>query len=107
MIKITGLRRVLFFVLLPMIGCAASSTDLPQSVGSATMLANGTIILHLRGETDGKIAESQFQILPTDSRYADIVKHVGGLRPGEEKSVPPWPAQDEHGKQKVEKDQGH
>lgn len=90
-----------------MIGCAASSTDAPHSIGSAMMLTNGTIVLHLRGETDGKIAETQFDISPTDSRYKDIVKHVGGLRPGEEKSVPPWPAQDEHGKQKTEKEQGH
>ena len=28
---------------------------------------------------------------PGDSTYQPIIDHVGGLKPGETKSIPPWP----------------
>jgi hypothetical protein len=28
---------------------------------------------------------------PSDPQYAEILRHLGGLKPGETKSVPPWP----------------
>jgi hypothetical protein len=28
---------------------------------------------------------------PSDSHYAEILQHLGGMNPGETKSVRPWP----------------
>ena len=30
---------------------------------------------------------------PGDNNYQQIIDHVGGLKPGETKSIPPWPDQ--------------
>jgi hypothetical protein len=29
--------------------------------------------------------------LPSDPRYQEVLKHLGGLKPGDDKLVPPWP----------------
>lgn len=55
------------------------------------MLPDGTIGLHLRSEEDGMIAEGYFEVAPDDPRYEDIRRHVGPIKPGEEKLVTPWP----------------
>jgi hypothetical protein len=61
----------------------------PASViGSAKLLSNGTIILRLRAE-DG--AEGYFEIKPNDPAYSETLAHVGELKPGQEKLIPPWP----------------
>jgi hypothetical protein len=63
-----------------------------QSIGQATMKEDGTIILRLRAETDdGALGEALFTYSPTDEDYNSILKHLGGLEPGESKPVPPWP----------------
>lgn len=62
-----------------------------QSIGEATMQADGTLVLRLRAESaDGAIGESLLTYLPTDDRYESILKHIGDLNPGESKPVPPW-----------------
>ncbi len=55
------------------------------------MTADGTIILDLRAETPGKAqGDAQFVYPPSHKDYKKILNHLGGLRPGEHKPVPPW-----------------
>lgn len=63
-----------------------------ESIGVATMRADGTIVLQLRAETDdGAIGDGYFTYAPTDKDYDSVLEHLGGLKPGESKPVPPWP----------------
>jgi hypothetical protein len=64
-----------------------------QSIGVASMEKDGTIVLQLRAELDGgaNFGEGYFRYPPTDPEYQKILKHVGGLKPGESRDVPPWP----------------
>lgn len=56
------------------------------------MEADGTLILNLRAEGPrGELGESRFRYSKTHQQYADILRHLGGLQPGETKRVPPWP----------------
>ena len=104
--------RALVFVLLAAAGCAKSSgghsetksslgkaasvsqSQTAASMGSAIMQADGTIVLRLRA-TDGTrmLNDIHLTYRPTDQpQYADLLAHLGGLRPGEEKPVvAPWP----------------
>lgn len=69
------------------------SLDAPElSIGSATMTKDGTIILDLRAEGAGGMAGDARLVYPRGHKqYDEILKHLGGLRPGETKPVPPWP----------------
>jgi hypothetical protein len=71
---------------------AGSSTMAnPQSIGTATMSPDGTIVLQLRAEGPGVRGEGRIVYPPTHKDYADVLKHLGGLKPGETKPVAPWP----------------
>jgi hypothetical protein len=62
------------------------------SVGVATMGPDGTIELRLRATgPGGMVGEGFLTYPPSDPQYAEILRHLGGLKPGEIKSVPPWP----------------
>lgn len=67
--------------------------EIPGSlpIGSAKMLPDKTVVLTLRAETDGAIGDAQFSYKPSDPKSAEIIKHVGGLKPGMEKVVLPFP----------------
>ena len=66
--------------------------DAPKYIGMATMEKNGTIILDLRAEDPkGAVGIGRLVYPPTHRQYKDILAHLGGLRPGERKPVPPWP----------------
>jgi len=43
----------------------------------------------------GRAARFQAVLMvePGDTNYQQIIDHVGGLKPGETKSIPPWPDQ--------------
>jgi hypothetical protein len=71
----------------------ASTARSNAPIGTATMTPEGTIILDLRAEDpNGKaIGDSRFVYPRGHREYADILKHLGGLKPGESKPVPPWP----------------
>ena len=63
-----------------------------KSIGEASMTDDGTIILKLRAEGPGKvIGDAQFRYEPNHPQYQMVLKHVGGLKAGESKPVPPWP----------------
>lgn len=64
----------------------------PASIGSATMEPDGTIILQLRaGGGGGPVGDGRFAYPPSHAQYQMILRHLGGLRPGETRPVPPFP----------------
>ena len=75
-------------IFLGLAGCVAAP---PSSIVVATMDAEGTIRLQLMAKGDGAVGDAVLVYSPTDPQYEEIKKHVGGLKPGEEKPVPPWP----------------
>jgi hypothetical protein len=77
---------------LPEANKTKSKQESSSSIGTATMTKDGTIILRLRSKSpDGSIGEAQLVYPKDHKQYSEILKHLGGLKPGESKSVPPWP----------------
>jgi hypothetical protein len=58
--------------------------------GTATMLDDGTLSLHLRLTSDGKPIDDTVTYKSSDRAYDDILRHLGGLRPGDTKQFRPW-----------------
>jgi hypothetical protein len=68
------------------------SEDAQRPIGLARMEDDGTLVLDLRAEGPGGLRGlAQIRCPPDDARYKGWVEHLGGIRPGEEKLVPPWP----------------
>jgi hypothetical protein len=101
---------------------AAPSAKSPEAIGTAEMEPNGTIRLHLWppaeptsdetfhpgvpwGFSQERIGYGEIEIQWTDAAYEHVLKHLGGLHPGEVKPVPPWRA-DEHWHCLVDPDRG-
>jgi hypothetical protein len=59
-------------------------------VGTAAMLDDGTISLHLRLNTDSKAVDDTLVYKVSDHAYDNVLRHLGGLRPGETKEFSPW-----------------
>lgn len=63
-----------------------------ESIGTATMTEDGTLVLDLRAEgPDGAHGDARLVYPKSHPQYASILEHIGGLRPNEKKPVPPWP----------------
>jgi hypothetical protein len=61
-------------------------------IGSATMAADGTITLNLRAEGQrGEIGDGAVTYARDNAHYQEVLKHLDGLKPGEDKCVHPWP----------------
>jgi hypothetical protein len=60
------------------------------SIGDAWLEKDGSITLRLRSTSDGQHLDGTFTYKPSDKDYGDVLKHLGGLKPGEIKPVPPW-----------------
>jgi len=58
--------------------------------GTAAMLDDGTLTLHLRLAGDGKPANDVLTYKVSDRAYDNVLRHLGGLRPGETKQFRPW-----------------
>lgn len=69
----------------------ASSSASQESIGMAEMAADGTITLTLRATGAGMVGDGQLVYPPSHPQYAAILKHVGPIRPGEQKPVAPFP----------------
>jgi hypothetical protein len=64
---------------------------LPASIGAATMTPDGTITLRLRAAgPGGMIGEGNLTYRRGSPQYDEVLQHLGGLKPGETKPVPPW-----------------
>jgi len=64
-----------------------------KSIGMARMLADGTIMVGVPGSGSGDRAQAVLTLKPGDTQYQPLLDHIGGLKPGETKSIPPWPDQ--------------
>jgi hypothetical protein len=58
--------------------------------GTATMQDDGSLVLHLRLTGDGKEIDDTLTYKPTDRGYDNVLRHLGGLDPGDTKSFRPW-----------------
>ena len=63
----------------------------PPYVGAAKMSSDGVITLQLWSQDGPNIAEAMVRIRPGEPRYEETLRHLGGLKPGEAKAIPPWP----------------
>ena len=61
-----------------------------QSIGTATMQQDRTIVLDLVASGPGLLGDGRLTYSPSDPNYDAILRHLGGLRPGEVKQVQPW-----------------
>jgi hypothetical protein len=67
-------------------------SPLPESIGAATMLEDGTLVLDLRAEdASGRRGDARRVYRKDHPRYRAVLDHLGGMKPGESKPVPPWP----------------
>jgi hypothetical protein len=97
---LTMIPRRLIALLALMVTCvtfavvAGAQQPLPceavASIGTATMADDGVITLRIRSLPPGPIAEGVFRYAPSDPQYAEIMRHLGGIMPGETKPVRPW-----------------
>ena len=80
----------------------ATEAPLPQAgtpprdqdhIGSASMLPDGTLHMQLRAVADdGTIGEMLMIVKPGEEGYDGYVQHLGGIQPGQHKSIPPFGA---------------
>jgi hypothetical protein len=87
-------------ILSVLLGCAAAqdaTTKNTTSIGVATMSVDGTITLQLMAEgAGGTVGDAVLVYKPGDKMYEEVKQHIGGIKPGEEKPVPPWPPSPSH-----------
>src|SRR3569832_2995132 len=70
---------------------AGESPSAAQSIGMARMHADGTILIGVSTGGSGDRAQAVMQLKPGDTQYQPVLDHIGGLKPGETKPIPPWP----------------
>jgi hypothetical protein len=91
-------RNILLASTMVFAASASSAQDVRPSdarpsmpyTGTAEMSDDGTLSLHLRLTSDGKPVEDTLTYKVSDHAYDDILRHLGGLRPGETKPFRPW-----------------
>jgi hypothetical protein len=70
----------------------SNSLNQAASIGQATMAQDGTITLDLRAQgPGGAVGDTRVVYPPADKNYEMVLKHLGGMKPGEVKPVPPFP----------------
>lgn len=71
------------------------NTNATEYIGMASMDENRNVILDLRA-TDGAGAVGVGRLVygPAHAQYEMLLEHVGGLEPGEQKPVTPFPEDD-------------
>jgi hypothetical protein len=69
--------------------------DKLESIGVASIDSEGTLHLRLKSSGPGPAGEAYIMYKKTDKNYAEVIAHIGGIKPGEFKSVPPWKEQSE------------
>ncbi|RZI54444.1 MAG: hypothetical protein EOP12_02860 [Pseudomonas sp.] len=66
--------------------------DPVETIGTATITADGTIVLSIRSQDSaGMIAEGLFNYAPGDPNYMVVLRHIGTIVPGETVGVGPFP----------------
>ena len=90
----------LFLILLTLGASSASAADdMPSRsdarpsipyAGTATMLDDGSLVLHFRSTSDGKPVDETLTYKTTDRGYDSVLRHLGGLNPGDTRDFSPW-----------------
>jgi hypothetical protein len=92
-------RTLLVIVMLCIAGASVAQDIKPSSqdarasmpyLGTADMSDDGTLSLRLRLTSDGKPVGDTLTYKVTDRAYDNILRHLGGLNPGETKQFRPW-----------------
>ena len=84
-------RRAVLAALPALSDAASAQTTAPESIGTARMEPDGTVILDLVARTGGVVGQGRLTYPPGHPDRGAILRHLGGLRPGEMKPVPPFP----------------
>ena len=58
--------------------------------GTATMHVDGSLALRLRLTSEDKEISDMLNYKTSDRGYDNVLRHLGGLRPGDTKSFRPW-----------------
>ena len=75
----------------PPLASEARPEEAAPSIGAATMLEDGTILLQLRATgPGGMIGDALLRYPPSDPNYAAVRAHLPGLHPGRSVPVPPF-----------------
>jgi hypothetical protein len=61
-----------------------------ESIGTAEMAADGTIMLHLQSLWPDPKENTDLPFAPDDPQYNEIKQHLGGIEPGQSKPIPPF-----------------
>ncbi|MBX9690865.1 MAG: hypothetical protein K2Z81_00665 [Cyanobacteria bacterium] len=61
-----------------------------EPIGECWMDDDGTIHLRLVARGPGLSGQGQLSYKTDNEHYTEILNHVGPLKPGEKKLVPPW-----------------
>jgi hypothetical protein len=61
-----------------------------QFIGMASMSEDGTVTLRLTMTSDGMPADAIITYKPGEPWYDEVLRHIGGLEPGQIKTVPFW-----------------
>lgn len=70
----------------PSSASASALEPKPKAIGQASMQDDKTIVLELYVP-----AHARMTYPPSHPEYRKVLDHIGGLEPGQEKLVPPWP----------------
>jgi hypothetical protein len=77
------MNRTLLTIIMLCIAGASAAQDVKPS-------AQDALSLHLRRTSDGKPAGDTLTYKVTDRAYDNVLRHLGGLSPGETKQFRPW-----------------
>ena len=92
---VSGTLALLFLVGFGCAGKGKSTYNTVQqidSIGVAWLESDGTLVMQLRAEDRGKaLGDALLRYKPEDPAYHQMLAHIGNLKPGETKPVPPWP----------------
>jgi hypothetical protein len=62
-----------------------------ETIGTATMLQDGTLVLDVRAMGPGMVGDARLTYPPTHANYAEVKKHLGAVQPGQTVPVKPFP----------------
>lgn len=85
-------RTLLALMMLAAAGAARADDARPSMpfFGTATMAYDDTLSIKLRSTADGKPADDTLIFKRGDRGYDNVLRHLGGLSPGETKPMRPW-----------------
>lgn len=67
------------------------SQTMNETIGTATMLEDGTLVLDLRATGEGMLGDARITYPPNDAHYAQVKQHLGAITAGQTVAVRPFP----------------